>query len=280
MRGTVLKRLSVSALCVALLVLGAASAAPAAGPPPISEPQRLLQLGPGDAVAIHVYGQPDMDSTEYVAEDGTIHVALAGAVSVNGLSPVEAEQRVERALKEGKYLVNPHVSITVAQSRSQRVSVLGEVRAPGRYVIESNTTVFDLLAQAGGGTADCADTVYVLRPAADGGIVQYAVNLKNLTNGTGGASVPKLKGGDSVFVPHAERFYIYGEVAQPNMYKLEPGMTVIEAIARAGGMTPRGSESRIEVRRRGEKGSNVISHVELTDLVQADDVIRVKESLF
>lgn len=281
-------------LFASLLILGGESAARAAGSPPpaqpvppahvagepIAEPQALLQLGPGDAVTIHVYGQPDMDSTEYVADDGTIHVALAGAVKVSGLSPVEAGERVERALKDGKYLVHPHVSISVAQSRSQRVSVLGEVRAPGRYVIDSHTTVFDLLAQAGGGTADCADTVYVLRPGPNGTVSQYPIDLKALTNGASGASVPRLEGGDSVFVPHADRFYIYGEVAQPNMYKLEPGMTVIEAIARAGGITPRGSERRIEIRRRGESGATVITHAAVTDVVRADDVIRVKESLF
>jgi len=216
-----------------------------------------------------------------VADDGTIRVALAGAVSVKGLSPVEAGQRVERALTEGKYLLNPHVSITVAQSRSQRVSVLGEVRAPGRYVIESNTTIFDLLAQAGGGTEDCADTVYVLRPGANGGVVRYPVDLKALTHGVGaGTTVPTLRGGDSVFVPRAERFYIYGEVAQPNMYKLEPGMTVIQAIARAGGITLRGSPRRIEVRRQGQNGLTVTTHAELTDAVRADDVLHVKESLF
>ena len=303
MRGSVLERIAVSALLVVLVLLGSAPAARAggpaseraAGPPtahtagpsvahaaglPAAQPERLLQLGPGDSIAIHVYGQPDMDSTEYVADDGTIRVALAGAVSVGGLSPGEASQRVERALKDGKYLVNPHVSITLAQSLSQRVSVLGEVRTPGRYSIESNTTVFDVLALAGGGTADCADTVYLLRPGADGDVTRYAVDLTKLTNGASGSSVPRLRGGDSVFVPRAERFYIYGEVQQPNMYKLEGGMTIVQAIARAGGMSPRGSDRRIEVRRRAGNGTTVISHAELTDVVRADDVIRVKESIF
>ncbi len=266
-------------LLAALLLAGDSLAARAAEPP-VPEPQRMLQLGPGDAVAIHVYGQPDMDTTEYVADDGTIRIALAGAVGVNGLSPVEASEQVERALRSGKYLVDPHVTITLTQSRSQRVSVLGEVRTPGRYNIESNTTVFDVLAQAGGATAECADTVYVLRPDPHGAVARYAVDLKGLADGKGGTSTPALRGGDSVYVPRADRFYIYGEVQQPNMYKLEPGMTIVQAIARAGGVTARGSEKRIEVRRRSESGATVVRRANTTDAVRADDVIRVKESIF
>jgi polysaccharide export outer membrane protein len=272
-------RLQISALLFALLLTGGSLAA-WADEAQIAEPRRILQLGPGDAVTLHVYGQPDMDATQYVADDGTIRVALAGAVGVTGLSPAEASERVERALKDGKYLVNPHVTITLAESRSQRVSVLGEVRTPGRYTIESNTTVFDVLAQAGGGTENCADTVYVLRPNATGAVARYAVDLEALAGGNGGTSAATLKGGDSIYVPRADRFYIYGEVQQPNMYKLESGMTIVQAIARAGGITTRGSEKRIEVRRRSTNGTMVVSRANSTDAVRADDVIRVKESIF
>jgi polysaccharide export outer membrane protein len=279
MRRVVCNRFRLGALLAALL-LGGGSLAARAAELLVAEPQRLLQLGPGDAVTVHVYGQPDMDATQYVADDGTIRVALAGAVGVNGLSPAEASERIEQALKSGKYLVDPHVTITLTESRSQRVSVLGEVRTPGRYTIESNATVFDVLAQAGGGTEDCAETVYVLRPDSTGAVARYAVDLKGLADGKGGVSTPMLKGGDSIYVPRAERFYIYGEVQQPNMYKLEPGMTVVQAIARAGGVTLRGSEKRVELKRRRPSGAMVVSRANPTDPVQADDVIRVKESIF
>jgi polysaccharide export outer membrane protein len=279
MREIVFNRLRLGARFAALL-LAAVSLEAWAAEPQVPELQPMLQLGPGDSVTIHVYGQPDMEATEYVADDGSIRVALAGVVGVNGLSPAEASERVERALKNGKYLVDPHVTITLAQSRSQRVSVLGEVRTPGRYTIESNTTVLEVLAQAGGGTADCADIVYVLRPDPKGAVARYAVNLKGLADGNGGMSTPTLRGGDSVYVPRADRFYIYGEVQQPNMYKLEPGMTVVQAIARAGGVTTRGSEKRIELRRRRENGALIVTRANPTDPVRADDVIRVKESIF
>src|SRR5581483_9318187 len=104
------------------LALAAAPALPAEPLTPATA-RPLLQLGPGDQVKMDVYGRPEMDTTTYVADDGSIRVPLAGAVVVGGLSPSEAGLKVETALKQGQYLVDPHVTFTVLQSRSQRVSV-------------------------------------------------------------------------------------------------------------------------------------------------------------
>ncbi len=276
----VFRRLSSRTIPVALLLAAWGLGASAADVSLPEMPPPILQLGPGDSISMHVYGQPDMDATQYVADDGTIRVALAGAVAVGGLSPTQASERVEHVLKNGRYLIDPHVTITLAQSRSQRISVLGEVRAPGRYTIESNTSVFDVLALAGGGTENGAETVYVLRPGPNGAVTRYAVNLQTLAGGEGAAAAPALRAGDSLYVPRAERFYIYGEVQQPNMYRLEPGMTVVQAIARAGGVTTRGSEKRVEIRRRDANGAAVVTRAIPADQVNADDVIRVKERLF
>ena len=266
--------------------MGAArlSSAAADGPPAsadsTADARPLLQLGAGDSVTIQVYGQPDMGATVYVSDDGSIPVALAGPVQVAGLSPAQASLRIEKALRDGKFLVDPHVTLTVMQSRSQRVSVLGQVGTPGRYPIESNTSIFDLLAQAGGVKEDGGDVVFLLRPDKDGKETRYPINLKLLVNGDRPAQTERLKGGDSVFVPRADQFYIYGEVAQPGKYKVEPAMTIIQAIARAGGVTLRGSQRRVEIKRHKADGTYLTSKAKLGEAVQPDDVIRVKESIF
>jgi polysaccharide export outer membrane protein len=241
---------------------------------------RLLQLGPGDSVAIQVYGQPDMNATVYISDDGTIPVPLVGAVQVGGLSPAEAARKVEAAFREGKYLVDPHVTIIVTQSRSQRISVLGEVGTPGRYSIESNETIFDVLAQAGGAKETAADIVFLLRPDKSGQIERIPINLKGLTDNQRAMPTQPLRGGDSIFVPRAEQFYIFGEVATPNMYRIEPGMTVTQAIARAGGVTARGSRKRVEIKRKGPDGRELTLKARPDEPVQANDVLRVKESIF
>ena len=283
----IIKTKSGAAAWFALLIIfvsmagycGDAAPTPVTASPP-AEARRILQLGPGDSITVQVYGQPDMGATVYVSDDGTVPVPLAGSVQVGGLSPSEAARQVENALRNGKFLLDPHVTIIVAQSRSQRVSVLGEVGTPGRYSIESNATIFDLLAQAGGAKDTSADVVYLLRPDKTGMINRFEISLKSLSEGHGSMPNQTLQGGDSIVVPRAEQFYIFGEVAAPNMYRIEPGMTVIQAIARAGGVTARGSRKRVEIKRKGPDGQETTQKGRPGDLVKANDVIRVKESIF
>jgi polysaccharide export outer membrane protein len=243
--------------------------------------RRLVQLGAGDSVTIQVYGQPDMTTTALVADDGTIAVPLAGPVQVTGLSPAEAADRIEKALRDGNFLIDPNVTLNVMQSRSQRVSVLGEVNTPGRYQIESNTPIYDLLAQAGGTTENASDVVFVLRPDKDGVVQRYPVDLRGLSHNTL-SSLPTqtLQGGDSVFVPKAELFYIYGEVRTPNSYKVEQNMTVEQALVRAGGISERGSKRRIELKRTDASGKSITKGAKLSDPVLPNDVITVKEAIF
>jgi polysaccharide export outer membrane protein len=242
----------------------------------------LSPLGAGDSVTLHVFGQPDMDGVLVVADDGALRVPLIGAVQVKGMSAQDAARLIEKLFKDGGYFVNPHVTLTMTQSLSQRVSVLGEVRNPGRYAVDSKTGIVDLLAQAGGETEVASDTVYILRTDSSGKINRYPVSVRGLTNGAGtSAPAQRLLGGDSLFVPKAEQFYILGEVQRPGMYKIEDQLTVIKAISLAGGVTAKGSSRRLEVKHSGKNGSDpVTTKAGPNDLVQPDDVIRVKESIF
>jgi polysaccharide export outer membrane protein len=246
---------------------------------PANSPPKTIQIGPADSVSIQVYGQPDMNTVVYVSDDGTIPVPLAGPVQIAGLSPAEAAKRIEKALKNGNFLVDPHVTLTVMVSRSLRVSVLGQVGHPGQYPIEANTTIFDLLALAGGALDTASDEIFLLRTDANGAVQRYPINLKGLEKAKVAIPEQTLRGGDSILVPKADQFYIYGEVTAPNKYRVEPDMTVIQAIARAGGVTPRGSERRVDIKRLVD-GKYVTVKAKLNDPVKADDVVHVKESIF
>lgn len=241
----------------------------------------MIMLGPGDAVTVQLYGRPEFNTTAYIADDGTIPIPLAGRVPIQGLSPADAGAKIAKALKDGEFLVDPQVTVFVQQSRSQMVSVLGAVHTPGRYQIESNSTVLDAVARAGGIGAEGADVVFLLRPGKDGAIERTPINLKGLQRDAN-EPLPTLtvKGGDSIYVPIAEQFYVYGAVHSPNMYRLERGMTVEQAITRCGGITDKGSRRRIEIRRKNDDGSYSTRSAELVELVKADDVIRVKERIF
>jgi polysaccharide export outer membrane protein len=242
----------------------------------------VLQLGLGDEVRIEVFNRPEMLTNTYIADDGSVRVPLAGAVTISGLSPAAAAQRIEAALKSGQFLLDPHVTLTVVQSRSQRVSVLGEVRLPGRYPIESNTTVLDALALAGGATERSADLIYVVRDDGRTGLRRLPVNFKSVVDAGDGtpAVLTTLRAGDVVFVPEAPLFYVSGQVHAPASYRLKTGLTVVEAIALAGGVTERGSTRRLEIKRRTAAGKYEVISAHLTDKVQPEDVINVKERIF
>lgn len=275
----------------ALLAAGCSSAPLAPVPPPYATglagaaaanagAAPAVTLQPGDAVALQVYGRPEMTTATTVTDDGNIVVPLIGNVHVAGLTPTRAGQRVASSFRQGRFLVDPQVTLTFANSRGSQVSVLGAVKTPGRFVVESRTTVLDMLAQAGGITENGAGTVILLRPDKAGKITRYAIDLKGLTQGRAAVPTLTLRAGDSLFVPPADQFYIFGEVKAPNMYRLEPGMTVVQAISRGGGITPRGSSSRIEIKRRKADGTYATGSADLGDPLQADDVIRVKERIF
>lgn len=240
----------------------------------------LVKLGTGDLVVVQVYGKPDLGTTTTVAEDGTVLVPLAGAVKVIGLSPAQASERIAEAYKRGEFLVNPQVTLTISNGKSQQVSVLGAVGKPGRYPIESRNTVFDLLADAGGKLTDGASVIVLMHTDGSGRTTRTSIDLDSLTDPKSPLPDLRIEGGDTLFVPRASQFFVYGEVNAPNQYRLEPGMTVIQALTRAGGITRRGSSSRIEIRRRSADGEFTTLRPKLNDSVQADDVIRVRESIF
>ncbi len=270
-----------AAVALAGQAIGALAAqANAEAPEPSNLASQLVHIGTGDQIRVDVFGSADLTTTTTVTADGTIRLPLVGAVKVSGSSPTEAADAIERAFSEGDFLVDPHVTVTVVLSSSQRVSVLGEVRNPGRYPIESTTTVLDLIALAGGITEKGSDVVHILRPT-DGGTKQLSVNVRDFMTARA-ADAPSIEaptGGDTIMVPKGT-FFINGQVAQPGEYRIEGDMVLFQAIARAGGVTALGSASRVEIRRRGPDGKFVDLKGKKNMQVEPGDVIKVKERLF
>jgi polysaccharide export outer membrane protein len=226
------------------------------------------KLGSGDAVHVTVFQQPDLTTDARISEKGMLNVPLIGEVKLAGLTQAEAGTLIANELKKGKYLKNPQVSVAVTTVRSRQVSVLGLVARPGRYPLEDTSNkLSDIIAAAGGIAAGGSETVTVLR---NGQSEKVDVLAKNFS----------LQNGDTVNVERAPVFYIYGEVARAGAYRIEPNMTVMQAIAAGGGITPRGSDRRLKLRRPEVDGKVVESDARLQDSVKADDVIFVKEALF
>lgn len=226
------------------------------------------KLGSGDAIRVLVHQQPDLTTEARVTPNGTIAMPLIGEVKVAGLSTGEAAGAIADSFKKGKFLKNPQVTVALTTLRSRQVSVLGLVTRPGRYALDDTSSgLTDVIAAAGGITPTGDDTVTVIR---DGQSQRVALLGKPF----------ELKGGETIHVERAPVFYIYGEVTRSGAYRVEPNMTVMQAIAAGGGITPRGSERRLKLRRAGPDGKLIERDASLRDVVKADDVIFVKEALF
>jgi polysaccharide export outer membrane protein len=246
---------------------------------PASKSEALL--GVGDVLKITVYQNPDLTvDGARVSELGQINFPLIGNVAIGGLTVTAAEQKIAKMLRDGGFVLRPQVNIQVGLIRSNVISILGQVGKPGRYPIETvGTKVSEMIAAAGGVLPGGADVV-TLVGTRNGRPIKLDIDLPAiLQSGKSELDVP-VDNGDIIYVGRAPTAYIYGEVQRPGVFRIEPGMTLMQALAESGGLTARGTQRGIKVHRRDANGVVSVLDMGLNDAVQRDDVIYVKESLF
>lgn len=236
-------------------------------------------LGPGDVLKVSVYGNPDLGLETRVSEAGKITFPLIGEVIVGGLSSSAAEKKIADLLERGGFLRKAQVNIIVTLLQSQQVSVLGQVNRPGRYPIESKRDLMDVLALAGGISADGGDVVTRLR-VRDGKTEKMAVDVIDMIRSGDMKKNFDVTSGDILYVERAAKVYVYGEVQRPGVYRLERNMTVLQLLSVGGGLTPRGTERNVRIKRRDAEGNLQVIRAKHDDIVQVDDVMYVQESLF
>ena len=251
---------------------------------PDASPSRYV-LGPQDQLRITVFDEPELTNTYRVEGDGFITFPLINRVAAAGLTPAELQDRIRTHLANG-YLKNPTVRVEIEQYKSQYVIVGGEVRMPGRIPMTGTMTLPEALAAAGSPTAAASTEVIVTharKPIADGAPDKAPdsihVNLKKLQLGIAGQDI-LLQDGDTIFVPKAQTFYINGLVRNAGQFIWEPGLTVQQAIALAGGLSERGSDRRIKVDRRMADGPIKEMSVDLNSLVEPNDTVKISQRIF
>lgn len=164
--------------------------------------------------------------------------------------------------------------------RSQ-ISVLGRVLRPGKFSInEGGRTVLDLLANAGGLSQDGSDRIIVTTTSDGHTQQQLEVDVDQMYKSGDFKNNVELNEGDSIYVPKAAVFYIYGEVQRSGSFRLERDMTVAQALATGGGLTLRGTERGLKVKRLNDAGVMESIEVNASSKIKPDDVIYVQESLF
>lgn len=277
------KKPLLSVACALLLWTGVSDARPETR---AYAAQTSYVLGPQDVLNITVLGETDLSRKYTIEQDGSFTFPLIGRVTARGLTLRDLEQELKKKLVTGGYLKNPEISVAVDAYQSQRVMVWGQVNQPGEYQLSGDMTLLSALAKAGSITPNAGrDAVIVRGPkkgAAEGTAVEpeiVRIDLNDLQAGNMALNIP-LRDGDTINVPKAQSVFVSGHVKTPGAYPVETGMTVLQVLSLAGGLTDRGSDKRITITRTVDGKTKEFKGVKLTSVVQPGDTMVVGQRLF
>ena len=269
------------------------------------------RIGSKDQLRITVNGVDRLATGPYVVDaNGQIEYPFLGAVKLQGMTAREAGVEIsKRLVAKGLLVGTPQVTVDIQPGANKQISVTGSVRNPGQIVYGGTLTLFDALVRAGMATADAGEEVLVIHPVApaipeagpaagaaakpadpaavasvddttvdvaddtdNDGMVRRS--LRDVETGDPAANIV-LQDGDRVFVPKAQAIFVSGNVKSPGAYAVQPGMTLLQALTLAGGVSDRGSTRGIRILRR-ENGKQVpVKNVTLDTAVKPGDTIIV-----
>jgi polysaccharide biosynthesis/export protein len=242
-----------------------------------------LQLGIGDLVELTVYDVPELTTKTRISSTGDIYCALIGPTHVAGLTIEEAARLIESRLSS--FLKDPYVSLFVTEYASQGASVLGEVNKPGVYPVLGDQHLYDMISAAGGLTEKAGHSITITHRSDPDKPVVLPVS-RNLSDDP--QSNIKIFPRDTIIVRKADIVYVVGDVGRPSALIMDAGgLSVLKAVALAGGTTRTAKLSGVKILRKGPGGGMAGTPVELKKILQAkapdlslqaDDILVVPSS--
>jgi len=266
--------LCAAALCSTLSVVASGfsrtDSAQAPAPPPAQTTSTdgtvsgTYVLGPNDQIVIHAVDVPDIsEKPQRLDSNGDLRLPMIGRVHAAGMTTVELENEITKRLRV--YLQQPDVSITVAESHSQPVSVIGAVATPGVKQLDGGKTLVEILSLSGGLSADAGPTLRIARKLAQGriplaeaaddptGTFSIAdLDARALLEGRTPEKNIAVQPNDVISVPRADLIYVIGEVSRPGPVPLAGGhsISIMEAVSSSGGTLRTAAPSRVRILRR------------------------------
>lgn len=247
-----------------------------------------MPLTVGDVLEIQVY-ETNITGIYALDSEGNLALPLIGKMHVDGLTISETQAKIADALKAGRFVLQPSVTVTLQSYVPTYVTVVGEVQTPGRFPLLAPHPVQDVLAMAGGPTLAAADKIEIKRN--DHGAEQ---TLELAIQHNSGAAVvdaasagkDEILPGDQVTVKRAGLIYVLGGVYRPGGYVMQEGgqLNLVQAIALASGTIMQASTKTVKVLRKNPDGSMVESDAEYKRMVngkmfpmvlQAGDIVYV-----
>ena len=251
-------------------------------------------LGANDLIAVSVYDSPEFSRTVRVSDDGFIRLPmLKERVKADGMMPAAMETAIAEALVREKLLIEPFVTVTVAEYQSRPISVSGAVRMPIVFQAEKGqTTLLEAITKAQGLREDAGQEILVTstQPGPDGKPLQLTRRI--LARGLLDASDPTLNlqlyGGEQVRVPEVGKIYVVGNVKKPGAFPVQSGgdTTILQLLALSEGLDAF-SENQAFIYRREASGSKNEIPIQLKSILQrkspdvqlvANDILYIPDS--
>ena len=256
-------------------------------------------MGPGDVIEINVAGMDEIKNlTERVTGAGTISLPFVGVIDVNGLTDKALREEIRRRL-ETNYMRNPQVNLFVKEFRSRQVAVIGAVHKPGLYNLAgTGDTVLSMISQAGGMTVASAERILFIpaepveaekakelstalplqlirqdpSPLILKDVEPIVINLATVNRGGNEIylSMP-TRPGDIIMVPGGGEVLVQGWVEKPGSYKISPGLTVLGAVAAAGGAMFAGDTGSVKLIRTNKQGQKTILTADLVAIASGSE---------
>lgn len=220
------------------------------------EVQKAYRIGPDDILAISVWDNKDLDRAVFVRPDGKISLPLLGEVQAGGLTVAELAAQLGEIYS--KTIKGAQVTVGVQEIRSRPIFFVGGVGKTGPMQLTQDLTLLQAISLAGGLVAGAdLESAFVLR-----GAKPIPVDFVKLIQKGDIRYNIKLQPGDTIVVPVAEVVYMQGEVRNPGLIKFTKDLTMLKAIAQAGGFTPLAASKRVSLLRgEGVKKQKILVDV-------------------
>jgi polysaccharide export outer membrane protein len=262
------------AILGAALLLGAAAGTVRAQAPDVKGVFiREYKIGAKDLLEINVVDVPELNLAVRVSEEGSITLPLVGRVELSGLTKEAAERQIADKLVEGKYVKNPQVTIFIKEYQSNRVALFGAVKMPGMFELVGEMSLLELVSKAGGFLENAGNEIFVMRESKDGKGEKITVDLNDLVlNGNQSLNIA-LRPRDVVSVPIDKiiQIYVWGEVRNPGALEVKTSkkITLVQAVAQAGGTTDAAKKSAVVIKRRDDKtGKEIRMKADLNNIMK------------
>jgi polysaccharide export outer membrane protein len=248
------------------------------------------RLGPNDLIALNVLGSPELTRTFRIGDDGQVRLPLLPQpIRAAGKLPSDLESEIAGALRKADLLVDPVVTVTVAEYVSRPVTVAGAVKNPSTIQAMSGLRLLEAITKAGGLSDDAGAEILVQGKKSDGTPDVHRVLVKDLINQQDDAANLALEGGEQIRVPRAPRIFIMGNVRKPGAIALADSAesSVMKALALAEGLAPFASSKAYILRNNPSATERDAITVDVTRIMErktpdvqlkADDIFYVPDN--